>query len=252
MLVSVRVHVRLHVRVRVPVWEWEWVCVSMDVHARMHASVCTLKHMYTQPEQEAAAASELGKLSQAQEQRLDMEELEQQSMRQTVSELEGAVSVRTQAWREQHVSSRRRTAKFRKVTSGPCVHMACMCVCVCLLETVASVCAAADAGERVVGRPAPPSAAFCEAQPLASRSGRLRSCRPAAARRPLVLSERGSLSDEDQEAVWYEQKLAAFPDDAALLCGYARFQVVARCARAAALPARVRPAHQLCLGVRLV
>ena len=135
MLVSVRVHVRLHVRVHVPVWEWEWVCVSMDVHARMHASVCTLKHMYTQPEQEAAAASELGKLSQAQEQRLDMEELEQQSMRQTVSELEGAVSVRTQAWREQHVSSRRRTAEFRKVTSGPCVHMACMCVCVCLLET---------------------------------------------------------------------------------------------------------------------
>jgi hypothetical protein len=78
----------------------------------------------------------------------------------------------------------------------------------------AEVAVAGDWGSRL----SPSSAAFCEARHLGWRSGCIRSGRDAFA---VLLSARPKgASDEDLEAAWYEQKLAAFPDDAALLCGY--------------------------------
>jgi hypothetical protein len=65
----------------------------MDVHARIHASTHTHTNTHT-PEQEAAAARELDKLAQAQEQRIEIEHLEQQCMRQASNELQCAVIVR--------------------------------------------------------------------------------------------------------------------------------------------------------------
>jgi hypothetical protein len=82
-----------------------------------------------------------------------------------------------------------------------------------------AVSGAGDRGSQL----SPSSAAFCEARHLGWRSGCIRSGRGAFT---VLLSARPKgASDEDLEAAWYEQKLAAFPDDAALLCGYARFQV---------------------------
>ena len=69
----------------------------MSMHACMHLPahihIRTYTHAHT-PEQEAAAARELDKLAQAQEQRIEIEHLEQQSMRQAASWLESAVTVR--------------------------------------------------------------------------------------------------------------------------------------------------------------
>ena len=77
-----------------------------------------------------------------------------------------------------------------------------------------AVSGAGDRGSQL----SPSSAAFCEARHLGWRSGCIRSGRV-----PICLWDRPK--GEDLEAAWYEQKLAAFPDDATLLCGYARFQV---------------------------
>jgi hypothetical protein len=103
---------------------------------------------------------------------------------------------------------------------------------------------AAGTGDRG-SRSSPSSAAFCEARHLGWRSGCIRSGRFAV---PISARPKGA-SDEDLEAAWYEQKLAAFPDDATLLCGYARFQVVvsARSAALAPFPASA----PLCRSARL-
>jgi hypothetical protein len=100
---------------------------------------------------------------------------------------------------------------------------------------------AAGTGDRG-SRSLPSSAAFCEARHLGWRSGCIRSGRV-----PICLWDRPK--GEDLEAAWYEQKLAAFPDDATLLCGYARFQVVvsARSAALAPFPASA----PLCRSARL-